>query len=107
MSARKMSLAFTIQARKDHTEILLYSLETWGPDQHGRYEALLDRVIRQIQTFPDAGRACPEILPDGRCRPVGQHMIYYSVATHVVTIHRILHQSRHVTPSLMLSEAED
>lgn len=107
MSDRKASLTFTFRARRDHQEILLYSLEIWGPDQLDRYETTLDNAIRRIRDFPEAGRDCTHLMASGRCARAGHHLIYYTFSDDTVTIHRILHERRHVTSTMMRSDPED
>ncbi len=101
MSGRRWQIAFTNEARQDYQEILVYSLEMWGADQLDRYEATLDYAIRRMREFPDAGRDCTQLMIGGRCVRAGHHMIYYTVSNDTITIHRILHERRHVTSSLM------
>lgn len=107
MSGHRRHVTFTIRARQDYHEVLIYSLETWGADQLDRYEATLDDAIRRIREFPEAGRNCPNLMIDGRSARAGHHIIYYTLSEDDVTIHRILHERRHVTSSLMQLEPED
>ena len=107
MSGRKESLAFTFRARQDYQEILLYSLEVWGPDQLDRYEATIDDAIRRIREFSRSGRDCTQLMADGRCVRAGHHVIYYTSSDGVVTIHRILHERRRVTSAMMQPESDE
>ena len=71
-----------------------------------RYEGQLDRTILQAREFPESGRPRPDIMPHCRRPRAGHRHVYYTFSDDAVTIHRILHERRHVTPSL-LAEPEE
>ena len=62
MSARKLDLTFTPQARQDFYDILLYSGLTWGADQVDRYELTLHESIRRVLEHPESGWDCAHLL---------------------------------------------
>lgn len=106
MSDRKANLTFTPRARKDHWEVILYSLEMWGPDQMDRYEATLDDAVKRVHQFPELGRDCTRLVANGRWIQAGHDMIYYTFVDGMVSIHRILHERRRVT-AVMLTEPDE
>ena len=84
----------------------MYSELTWGTEQADTYESALHNRLQQIREYPEIGRPCPELLPGCRRLRSDHHMIYYTFASDVVIVHRILHERRHATKAMM-AEQED
>jgi plasmid stabilization system protein ParE len=104
MSARRVSVAFTPRSRQDFEDILLYSGKTWGEQQLREYENQLDQSILLLQSHPEVGKSVLGILSDYRALRSGHHIIYYTYAGNQLTIHRILHERRHVISDLLMPE---
>jgi toxin ParE1/3/4 len=45
-------------------------------------------------------------MPGSRRLRSGHHFVYYTQTDDTVTVHRILHERRHVTPAMMLEPEE-
>ena len=56
MSSHDLRLVFTPEAREDYEDILLYTLQQWGPEQRDRYEAAFERGLTLLFSYPDLGR---------------------------------------------------
>jgi toxin ParE1/3/4 len=78
-------------AQADFTDILQYTLQTWGEAQMWAYRDLLDRALRRLIDNPLAGCIRPEISAVHRFHPAGSHLIVYRVTEHAVEVSRILH----------------
>lgn len=106
MSARKGPLVITPEARSDIEQVLMYSEEVWGVAQSDRYEQSLYESLRRIRAFPDHGRSSNALLGGARSVICEHHVIDYTCDDDTVTIHRILHERRHVAPEMFLPEPE-
>jgi len=84
----------------------MYSEEVWGVVQSDRYEQSLYESLRRIRVFPDHGRSSNALLPGARSVICGHHVIFYTYDDDTVTIHRILHERRHVTGPMLLDPNE-
>jgi len=66
-------------------------------------DRLIDRftaAINQLATQPHLGRPVEHLLPDLRCIPVGNYLIFHRPEDDGVSIVRIIHGARHITPEL-------
>jgi plasmid stabilization system protein ParE len=104
--AHSRKLVINETAQVDYLELLEQSVLTWGRDQAAQYKGALDDAMERLLEFPGLGRPVPELFVDGHRMRVRHHLVYYTFSDDVVTIHRILHERRHVTPSL-LAEPEE
>ena len=91
MSARNKPADLAPEARIDYTEILLYTLKTWGDQQMDAYSDQLEQAFATIGANPGIGRRRDELRPGLRSFPVGQHILFYRVDGSDVTVVRILH----------------
>src|SRR4051812_9022386 len=92
MSARKMSLSFTPQARQDVSDVLLYTRRMWGSDQRDIYKNKIDARIDYLRRYPEGGPPRDDLYPTCRVLEVERHIIYYRLRENSVRILRILHE---------------
>lgn len=104
MSPHELRLILSPRAEQDFSDILQYTLETWGEDQLLAYRAILDKALLTLIENPRIGAARPEISGEHRIFPVGSHIIIYRVSDVAILISRILHARmdvrRHLKPTL-------
>jgi toxin ParE1/3/4 len=93
MSPRERRLILSPRAQDDLSDILQYTLETWGEAQLLAYRAVIDEALRTIERNPEIGQRVPEISPAHRLFPAGRHVIIYRAdAEEAVAVARILHE---------------
>ncbi len=80
MSTPDLPLILSPRAEDDFADILQYTLETWGEAQVEVYRAVLDKALLMIQQNPQIGQPRPELSPEHRTFPAGQHIIVYRTA---------------------------
>jgi toxin ParE1/3/4 len=76
----------------DLTDVLQYTLETWGKAQMHAYGEVLDKALSTLQEYPWIGHPRPEISREHRIFPAGRHLIVYRVTEAAIYISRILHE---------------
>lgn len=86
-----MRLILSPSAEQDLTDILQYTLETWGEDQLLAYRAIIDKAFLTLIENPRVGAPRLEISGEHRVFPVGSHIIVYRVSNAAILISRILH----------------
>jgi toxin ParE1/3/4 len=92
MSPHERRLILSPRAQDDLSDILQYTLATWGEAQVLAYRAVLDEALRTIQRNPAIGQRVPELSPAHRLFPAGRHLIIYRTdAEEEVAVARILH----------------
>jgi toxin ParE1/3/4 len=91
MSARKLPVILTDEARDDLRSIALYGLTTWGERQATRYHAEIEKVLASLSRFPRMGRRKDELPGDIRTIGVGHHRILDRVDADAITVLRVLH----------------
>ncbi len=96
MSAPNKPADLAPEARIDYTEILLYTLGTWGERQMDDYSDRLEQAFVTIGSNPDIGRRRDALRPGLRSFPVGQHVLFYRVDGRDVTVVRIPHAKQDV-----------
>lgn len=106
MPAPERVLVINELAQDDYLEILKQSVRSWGREQAAQYKEALDAAMERLLAFPDMGRATPELFDDGYRMLARRHIIYYTFTDRVVTIHRILHERRHVTGQMLTGQDE-
>jgi toxin ParE1/3/4 len=74
-------------ARRDVTEILQYTEESWGRHQRNVYLRDLVRAGRQLATFPEMGRDADNGIRELVLR---HHVVLYQYDDESVTILRVL-----------------
>ena len=92
MSLPNVPVILSPQAEDDFTDILQYTLETWGETQVYAYRAILDKALLTIQHHPQIGHSHPELSAAHRIFSAGQHLIIYRVNDATVYVSRILHE---------------
>jgi toxin ParE1/3/4 len=85
-------LLLSPRAEDDFTDILQYTLETWGEAQVFEYRAVLDKALLTIRQNPGVGHRRPELSAAHRIFPAGRHIIVYWVKDQAVYVSRILHE---------------
>src|SRR3712207_4371528 len=86
-----MQLILSPEALDDITDILLYTLQTWGEAQQDTYAAAIDKSLQLLLDNPELGRRREELCANCRSYRVRQHIIYYIVRKDTINIARILH----------------
>ncbi|HEY7032074.1 MAG TPA: type II toxin-antitoxin system RelE/ParE family toxin [Thermomicrobiales bacterium] len=97
MSARRRRLVLAPDARRDLSEILVYTEQQWGKQQRIKCQAMIDQALRHLAMYPNLGRGRDEISPGLRSYPVGSHVVYYRVSEHELIVNRIVHGRRDIT----------
>ena len=92
MSRLDTPLILSPQAEEDFSDILQYTLETWGEAQARAYAAVLDKALQTIQRHPLIGHRRPELSAAHRIFPAGRHIIVYRAEADAVRVSRILHE---------------
>jgi toxin ParE1/3/4 len=92
MSHPDIPLILSPQAEDDFTDILQYTLETWGEAQALAYRAVLDKALLAIRHNPRIGHVRPELSAAHRIFFAGRHLIVYRVGETAVYVSRILHE---------------
>jgi toxin ParE1/3/4 len=88
-------LLFSPAARADLLEIAAYIAR----DDPGRALSFVEELearCADLVTYPEVGRARPELAPGLRSKPHGRYLIFYTPAPDAVRIERVLHGSRDV-----------
>jgi toxin ParE1/3/4 len=91
MSPHELRLILSPKAQEDFTDILQYTLETWGEAQQLAYRAILDKALLTVLGNPRIGTERPEISSAHRVFPAGSHIIVYRVSDSAILVSRILH----------------
>ena len=86
-----MRLILSPAAQDDITDILLYTLQTWGEEQMDVYAASLDKGLMLLINKPDIGRSRPELYSGCRSYRIREHVVYYAVHDEDINVARILH----------------
>ncbi|GIW05068.1 MAG: hypothetical protein KatS3mg059_1688 [Thermomicrobiales bacterium] len=92
MSAPKQPVILTPRARKDLSDIELYTAQQWGGQQRRVYMAKLEKALRDLAEFPELGRLRDDLAPGLRSYPAGDHIIYYRANAASIMIVRVLHR---------------
>jgi len=91
MSSRERRIILSPQALDDLTDILQYTLATWGEEQMQAYQTVLDNSLKLILENPLAGFRRPAVSEQHRFVVSGQHLIAYRFTGRDVEVSRILH----------------
>lgn len=71
MSRPELPVILSPQAEMDLTEVLQYTLETWGDVQMRAYAAVLDKALLNLRTNPQIGHPRPELSAEHKIFPAG------------------------------------
>jgi plasmid stabilization system protein ParE len=110
MAKHERALIINEIAQEDYLDILRLSVLNWGREQaavYAVYKDALDEAMERLLQFPGMGRPTPELFDGGHRLHVRHHAIYYTFSEREVTVHRILHERRHVTADMLQPEPED
>jgi toxin ParE1/3/4 len=91
MSNPERELVLSPRAEADLTDILQYTLETWGEAQLAAYAGVLDDALRLLRDNPEIGTARPAVSERHRFLPAGEHVIAYRLTATRIEVSRILH----------------
>ncbi|CAN5476676.1 type II toxin-antitoxin system RelE/ParE family toxin [soil metagenome] len=95
MSSRSYSLVISPSARKDVSDILLFSRKRWGSDQRSNYKARILEIFTALARNPEMGIERSEISQGLRSFPFERHLVLYRIdLEHRLIIERVIHQNR-------------
>lgn len=97
-SNRKLRLSS--DAEEDLTDILAYTVRTWGQERAIAYKATLYRAFGELAAFPSLGRARNEFGAGTRSHVAGQHVIIYRATDDEIVVSRIVHVRRDIERAL-------
>ncbi|MER3437281.1 MAG: plasmid stabilization protein ParE [Chloroflexota bacterium] len=100
MSARNLPVILTPQARRDLSDIELYTAQQWGNQQRRASMAKLEKALQDLAEFPHLGRSRDELGAGLRSYPIGEHVIYYRVDPGKLTVLRVLHRTMDASTTL-------
>lgn len=86
------------EAQLDIFDILQYTLEEWGHPQAKKYKGIIDKALLDIWHNPQLGHKRPDVPPDYRAYPAGQHVIIFRVEVKRVYVVRVLHGRMDFSP---------
>ncbi|WP_408359452.1 type II toxin-antitoxin system RelE/ParE family toxin [Paraburkholderia sediminicola] len=91
MSRRSFDIVLSELAQHDLTDILQYTLETWGADQMDAYAAKLESGIQLLQENPTLGKTREDLFEGCRTPRVEHHLVLYEIGDSEIRVARILH----------------
>lgn len=91
MPSHEPRLILSPRAEEDLTDILQYTLETWGEEQLHVYRAVIEKALAILRGNPGIGTRRLEISREHRIFPVGSHIIVYRMGDAAILVSRILH----------------
>ncbi|MCH8209292.1 MAG: type II toxin-antitoxin system RelE/ParE family toxin [Nitrospinae bacterium] len=80
-------------AEDDLRNIQQYTFEKYGERQVYVYEEILNKALATLLHNPKLGHKRPDIPPEYKAYPVGQHVIVFRVEDQTVYVVRVLHGS--------------
>ncbi len=89
-------LVISPAARRDLTDIWLYTADRWGMGQADAYTSQIESIIACALKRPDIGGAVNGLPPAFRKLKSGSHRIIYRLVRHEMIIVRILHERQDV-----------
>lgn len=89
MSRPDSRLELSGAAQADFSDILSWTLQTWGERQTGTYRDVIDAALKAIAADPGGGRR-HAVFPF-RFVKAGRHLIFYRVVASRIFVVRILH----------------
>jgi toxin ParE1/3/4 len=92
MSARRVRVALSSEARDDLESIYLYGYHKWGEAAAERYVTRIAEALDALARFPRLGRRSERRADEGYVLTVSQHIIVYRFEGDEVLVTRILHQ---------------
>lgn len=95
-----MSYIVLTSAADDLRDITIHTFNRWGLEQALLYADRIEITFQKLADNPHLGVTCNDVHPGYRKFVVEMHVIYYVVDGNIITIVRILHQSRKAKPQL-------
>lgn len=92
MSAHKLRVILSAQARTDLRSIARYGRANWGEARSAQYRAEITDMLTSLSLFPDLGRRTHLFPGEARVISVGTHVVYYRRVADEIRIVRILHK---------------
>ncbi len=87
MSAHKLQITLTQKAQTDLSNILSFTLQTWGEKQFIKYKDTINDGLIAIASNPQLGQKIYGVMN----YHVGRHKIFYRVENSTIYVLRILH----------------
>lgn len=87
---------FSTRAEADLRDILQYTWQTWGMDQHDAYATAIANALDELVRYPALGRPRDDLRPGTRSLRVKQHTILYLPEKDLVMVLRIVHVRRDI-----------
>jgi toxin ParE1/3/4 len=97
MSGPNLRLELTHRSRADLRDILTYSISTWGNEIAENYRAKLVKSMGRIAEYPEIGSEHPELGPNIRTYPIGEHVVIYTNRPNSVSVLRVVHIRRNLS----------
>jgi toxin ParE1/3/4 len=91
-----MRLELSRRAQADLDDIADYSVAHFGAARAILYVDAIEAAFRRLLSHPEIGAPAPDMMPNLRSVPVGEHRVFYLVDVETVLIVRVLHQSMDV-----------
>ncbi|MFZ6760536.1 type II toxin-antitoxin system RelE/ParE family toxin [Undibacterium sp. Ji50W] len=79
-------------AQQDLSDILQYTLQTWGENKMDAYADKLEQGIHLLANHPAIGRIRDDLFDGCRLHLIGSHLVFYEIGEHEIRIARILHE---------------
>jgi toxin ParE1/3/4 len=92
LSRRSFNIVLSDLAQSDLTDILQYTLQTWGADQMDTYAAKLESGMRLLQEHPTLGKSREDLFEGCRIHRVEHHLVLYEIGDNEIGVARILHE---------------
>ena len=100
MRSKPDTLFLTPEAKSDITDILNYTIETWGLEQAEMYADKLYKGFQLLLENPLLGRQRDDIIPGYRIWRIEKHLAIYRPAQRQVSVIRVLHVNRDIVNQL-------
>ena len=84
---------FTVDAQPDLEEIIHYTVERWGVEQAHQYLDGLEALAARLAEAAQLGTQRNDLAEGLRSFPYVNHVLYYVIESHGITIVRVLHKS--------------
>ena len=96
MKSKPDTLFLTPEAKSDITDILNYTIETWGVRQAKVYADRLYKGFKLLLENPLLGRQRDDIIPGYRIWSIEKHFAIYRLEHKQVAVIRVLHVNRDI-----------
>jgi toxin ParE1/3/4 len=86
-----MRVRFSLRARQDYEDILIYTKDEWGEEQARRYAQDFEHAFERLSQFPSLGKPAPVLGRGVRAIRVNQHIVVYESVGDELLIIRVAH----------------